>query len=148
MAYQSRRGPRAVQSKLRRYFDKTPTFVEDKTDEESCHDFSRNGPLSPRILIVILLYLVADSGRRGYKHLLDEFCDECLDFGLDLPTEQAVSAAAFCKARRRLKPEVYRALLHEVADGFQKTHGLVRAFEVPCSGAKNGRSRGYHLILP
>ncbi len=97
--------------------------MEDKTDEESRHDFSRNGPLSPRLLIVILLYLVADAGRRGYKHLLDEFWDECVDFGLELPTEQAVSAAAFCKARRKLKPEVCRALLHEVVDGFQKTHG-------------------------
>ncbi|MEE9391852.1 MAG: hypothetical protein V3W41_05025 [Planctomycetota bacterium] len=100
-----------------------PAFVEDKIDDESRRDFSRNGPLSPRLLIVILLYLVTDAGRRGYKHLLDEFWDECEDFGLELPTEQAVSAAAFCKARKKLKPEVFRALLHEVVDGSQETHG-------------------------
>jgi hypothetical protein len=86
-------------------------------------DFTRSGPLSLKVLLTLLLYLVADAGRRGYEALLDEFWDECRDLSVPLPTESPISASAFCQARKKIDPEFIRALLHHVADEFEKTHG-------------------------
>lgn len=59
--------------------------------------------------------MVADNKRRGYQHLLDGFWDEARSYGLELPTETAVSAASFCTARHKITSELLRHALHEVA---------------------------------
>ena len=86
-------------------------------------DFSRSGPLSLKIMLTLLLYLVADAGRRGYEALLDAFWDECRDQDVLLPTDRPVSASAFCQARKKLEPEFVRSVLHHVADSFEDMHG-------------------------
>ncbi len=113
-------------------------------------DFSRKGPLSPGILITLLLYLVADSGRRGYKALLDAFWDECRTFGLPLPTEKPVSASAFCQARMKIEPQLVRRLLHESVDRFDAQHGqdfrLKGHRVVACDGSKVNVRRSDELF--
>ena len=59
--------------------------------------------------------MVADSNRRGYQHLLEGFWDEARSYGLQLPTEEPVSAASFCTARHKITPDLLRHMLHEVA---------------------------------
>lgn len=86
-------------------------------------DFSRSGPLSPELLVTLLLYLVVDAGRCGYVALLDAFWDECRDHDIPLPTEQPVSGSAFCQARKKIDPEFIRSLIHQVADQFDQMHG-------------------------
>jgi len=66
-------------------------------------------------LTTLLLYMVADGNRRGYRHLLDAFWDEARSHGLDLPTDERVSAPAFCTARHKITPELLRHLIHEIA---------------------------------
>ena len=125
MAHLSRRDGRSIQSEIRSYFTKLEGLFsssEWKSFKDSSASFSRNGPLSPSLLIVFLLYLVADSGRRGYKNLLDSFWDECQSFGIELPTDDPVSAAAFCKARRKLKPESLLFILQLANKDFYKRH--------------------------
>jgi len=78
-------------------------------------DFSRAGPLSPQLLTTLLLYMVADGNRRGYRHLLDAFWDEARGHGLPLPTEQPVSAASFCDARHKITSDMLRHMVHGVA---------------------------------
>jgi hypothetical protein len=73
--------------------------------------------------VTLLLYLVADAGRRGYQNLLAGFWDEARSYGLSLPTDSPVSAAAFCKARYKLRPELIRELLRHVAEDFDKRFG-------------------------
>ncbi len=85
--------------------------------------FSRNGTLSPDLLLILLLYMVADANRRGYSQLVDAFWDEAKSFGLSLPTQEPVSGVAFCKARRKLPTEVIRTLVHRVADRFDGRFG-------------------------
>jgi len=97
--------------------------VESSVFREREQDFSRSGPLSLELLVALLLYLVADAGRRGYEALLDSFWDECQDHGISLPTEQPVTGSAFCQARKKIDPEFIRSLLHEAADRFEHTHG-------------------------
>jgi len=65
--------------------------------------------------------MVAQGDRRGYQHLLDEFWAEAEDQGVPLPSPAPVSAAAFCKARQGLKPELLRELLHRVGDQTDRT---------------------------
>lgn len=59
--------------------------------------------------------MVADGNRRGYRHLLDAFWDEARSHGLDLPTEEPVSAPSFCTARHKITPDLLRHLIHEIA---------------------------------
>ncbi len=97
--------------------------VKSSVFREREQDFSRSGPLSLELLVALLLYLIADAGRRGYEALLDAFWDECRDHQVPLPTQAPVSASAFCQARKKIAPEFVRSLLHQVADGFDKMHG-------------------------
>lgn len=112
-------------------------------------DFSRSGPLSPDLLITLLLYMVADANRRGYRHLIDAFWDEAGSYGLALPREQAVSSAALCKARRKISPDLVLALLHQAADTFDAQFGSNlrwngrRVFAV--DGSKVNVQRGQNL---
>jgi hypothetical protein len=79
-------------------------------------DFTRAGPLTPELLVTLLLFMAGDAGRRGYELLLDAFWEEAARAGIALPREAPVSAAAFCKARRKLKPQLFAALLTIVGD--------------------------------
>ncbi|MBK8976119.1 MAG: IS4 family transposase [Planctomycetes bacterium] len=89
--------------------------VGDPTLRHRSRDFTRTGPLKPALLTTLLLYMVGDGNRRGYRHLLDAFWDECASQGLELPTEQPVTAAAFCQARGKLPAELLRRVLHGAA---------------------------------
>lgn len=103
--------------------------------------------------------MVADANRRGYRHLLNGFWDEAHSLGLKLPTDEPVSAPAFCEARHKITTSLLRHMLRELAqdsiedfgsshrwlgrrvfavDGtkvnLQRSHDLVREFGVPESG--------------
>lgn len=62
--------------------------------------------------------MVADANRRGYELLLHGFWDEARGHSLPLPSRRAISAAAFCKARRKITPDLLRQLLQLVKDEF------------------------------
>ena len=80
------------------------------------YDFSRNGDLSPELLVTFLVYMVADSNRRGIRHLLAAFWADAEEIGLQLPRETPVSAPSICNARGRLNSEVFRDILYKLAD--------------------------------
>lgn len=83
-------------------------------------DFTRQGLLSPLVLVALILRMVSQGDRRGYAHLLDEFWEDAEDQGIDLGRARPVSAAAFCKARHKLKPEVFRHLLRDASQVFDE----------------------------
>lgn len=58
--------------------------------------------------------MVADRNRRGYQGLLEQFWQNALSWGLPLPQDKPVSAAAFCKARLKLPGSLLRELLKSV----------------------------------
>jgi len=72
--------------------------------------------LQPELLVTLLLYMVADANRRGYRHLLDGFWDEARSLGLKLPTDEPVSAPSFCVARRKITTALLRHMLRELAE--------------------------------
>ena len=81
-------------------------------------DFSRDGTLTPELLLTLLLYMIADANRRGYGLLLHGFWDDARGHSLPLPSTRAISAAAFCKARRKITPDLLRQLLQLVKGEF------------------------------
>jgi len=85
--------------------------------------FSRRGPLSPELLVSLLLYQVRHGDRRGYARMLEAFWDEAHSAGCELPREEPVTAQAFSAARHKLPPRVVRSLVHCAADAFYDTHG-------------------------
>jgi hypothetical protein len=89
--------------------------ASDPALRRKARDFSRDGVLTPDLLIVLLLFMVADGNRRGYRHILDSFWDECASHDVRLPTEQPVTAAAFCQARSKLPSDLLRQVLHKAA---------------------------------
>lgn len=113
-------------------------------------DFSRHGPLQPELLTTLLLYMIADGNRRGYRHLLDGFWDEARSFGLELPTEEPVSAASFCNARHKITAKHLRRMLQDLAADFfddafgtqLRWHGR-RVFAL--DGTKINLQRGHDL---
>jgi hypothetical protein len=78
-------------------------------------DFSRGGPLSPELLVVMLLYMVGDGNRRGYRRLLEGFWDEARSHGMPLPTEVPISATSFCSARPKITSGLFKHVLQEIA---------------------------------
>jgi len=70
----------------------------------------RNGPLSPKVLLTIILLLVSPVGKRGYRLLLEWFWDQARG-KIPLPAPEPVSPSALCQARRKLAPEAVRALV-------------------------------------
>lgn len=62
-----------------------------------------------------MLYMAGDGNRRGYRHVLDAFWDECKSHGVPLPTDEPVSAPAFCQARGKLSSDLLRQVLHAAA---------------------------------
>ena len=77
-------------------------------------DFTRGGSLTPEVLLTLMLFMAGDAGRRGYGHLLEDFWIEARRSGIVLPCEDPVTAVAFCKARRKLKPALFASLLSKV----------------------------------
>lgn len=116
------------------------------------------------MLLTLLLFQVADAGRSGYERLLEGFWDQAREQGLDLATDEPVSAAAFCQARAKLDPQSVRLLVHRVADDFERTHGERMRFKgrrlLAVDGTKlllqrspelwdayGGPSSGYHPLV-
>ena len=64
---------------------------------------------------MLLLFMSGDGNRRGYRHMLDAFWDQCASHGVPLPTEEPVSASAFCQARGKLPDALLREVLHGAA---------------------------------
>jgi hypothetical protein len=96
------------------------------TWQRDCHrspgDFTRAGPLTPELLVTLLLFMAADAGRRGYGLMLDAFWEEAGRSGIGLSLDEPVSAAAFCKARRKLKPELLASFLAMVGKVIGEKH--------------------------
>ena len=67
--------------------------------------------------------MVADGNRRGYTEVLEHFWTNACNWGLKLPQSRPVSAAAFCKARRKLPSSLLRDLLKIVNGRFVQDFG-------------------------
>lgn len=90
--------------------------------------------------------MVGDANRRGYRHLLDAFWDECASHGIALPSEEPVSASALCQARQKISIDLLRDVLHAAATTFADTYPELwewrgrRVFAVDGSKVNLGRS--------
>lgn len=101
--------------------------VHDHRFRREPRDFSREGPLDPKLLTTLVLYMVADANRRGYQLLLDAFWDEARTHGLPLPTQDPITAPSFCNARHKITSELLMHMLHQIAaHSFWDERGVAR----------------------
>jgi Transposase DDE domain len=117
LAWKSRRNLMANSVPQTSFLELIESFsqtVKTMQPRQGSRDFSRKGPLSPTLLLTLILYMIADGTRRGYDLLLEAFWDEARSLGLPLPQEEAVSASSFCSARQKLRDNLFPALLHHV----------------------------------
>jgi len=91
--------------------------------------FTRDGALSPELLISLLVYMASDGGRRGYQQVLDAFWDEAKSSGVALPTADPVSSASFCNARKRICAAAVRQVLLDASAEFDRVHGPAHRFQ-------------------
>jgi hypothetical protein len=105
---------RADISSIQRVFSSISHVARDEASRVHRHDFSRQGLLSPEFLTLLLLYMIADAGRRGYQQLLIEFWDEAQQAGLRIPQEDPVAAPSFSDARAKLSPDALQIMTAEV----------------------------------
>lgn len=98
------------------------------------NDFTRNGVLRPAVLVALILRMVSQGDRRGYRHLLEEFWHEASEQGVDLGSDVPVSAAALCLARQRLHSEIFRDLLHKACSTLDGDRALRR--DLLCKGRR------------
>lgn len=107
-----------------RIFDLIAEILSTASDpalRRKARDFSRQGPLTPDLLLVLMLFMASDGNRRGYRHVLDAFWDECASHNVPLPTDRPVTAAAFCQARSKLPSELLRQVLQGAARKMEAT---------------------------
>ena len=95
--------------------------ASDPRSRVNTHDFTRDCKLTPELFVVLLLFMVGDRNRRGYRHILDAFWDECSSHGVPLPTETPVTASAFYQARAKLSDDLLRHVLHQAAAEMDST---------------------------
>ncbi len=76
--------------------------------------FSRGGTLSPELMVALLMFMVGDGRRRGYREMLEAFWDQAALAGVPLPTSAPVSASAFCQARDKVSTKFLKSLLVDV----------------------------------
>ena len=139
----------AIEGTACQFFELVSSILEKASDPDlrrRPHDFSRNGTLSPDLLVTLLLFMVGDANRRGYRHLLDAFWDECASHGLSLPTQKPVSAPAFCQARSKISTAMLRHVLQQASSQFTEAFDKLsrwrgrRVFAVDGSKFHLGRS--------
>lgn len=99
------------------FFEEISSLIQLATRDEvgiGASSFSRGGPLSPELMVTLLMFMVGDGRRRGYREMLESFWDQATLAGLQLPTDEPVSASAFCQAREKVSPGFLKCLLREV----------------------------------
>jgi hypothetical protein len=80
--------------------------------------FSRGGALSPELMVALLLFMVGDGRRRGYREMLEAAWEQGAQAGIPLPTEKPVSASAFCQARDKVSCGFLSQLLAQLDERF------------------------------
>jgi len=153
LARWSRGDPHATLCDIRNYFSSISELLTSEKGQlfrQRHVDFIRSRVLSPELVVLLLLYLVADAGKRGYQLLLRAFWDECSSHGLPLRSETPVTGQAFCAARRKLKPELLRQLVVRSAAQWDSQHGASHRFRgfrvLAIDGAKINLNRGDELF--
>jgi hypothetical protein len=70
----------------------------------------RKRTLNSQILVSFLLKLVESKNTQGYGSNLAEFWESCLEKGISLPQDKAVSASSLCASRSKLPEDIFIVL--------------------------------------
>ena len=106
--------------------------------------FTRNRALTLPVMVGIILTMVSDAGRSGYRHLVTTFWSAAKLVAIPLRQKLPVNASAFCKARQRLPWQLFQTLFEDVAKKFVDRFGS----ELLWKGRRLLAADGLKLTLP
>jgi hypothetical protein len=72
-------------------------------------------------MVGLVLTMVGDAGRLGYRHLVNKFWSAAMLVGIPLRQKLPVDGSAFCKARQKLPWQFFESLFEDVAAKFVGT---------------------------
>ncbi|MBN2571721.1 MAG: IS4 family transposase [Ignavibacteriales bacterium] len=96
-----------------------PHSIDDK-DKFSTNHFSRKRIFTIDFLTFCIIYLISDQNRFGYKHILQTIWKKLRELGLAIITDFGPTAAAFCKARKKLPAKIIKDMFYRVVDLLNK----------------------------
>ena len=74
----------------------------------------RKRVLNTLLIVLFVFRLVQSTNRQGYEITLNELWENCRALKVELPREKPVSAAAMCKARDKVKADLFKKLHYEI----------------------------------
>ena len=74
----------------------------------------RKRVLNTMLIVLFVFRLAQSTNRRGYEISLNELWENCRALKVELPREKPVSAAAMCKARDKVKADLFKTLHYEI----------------------------------
>jgi hypothetical protein len=80
--------------------------------------------LNSQLLVTFLLKLVESKNKQGYGSNLVQFWESCLNQGIKLAQDKAVSASSLCEARQKLSEDIFIELNQELVALWNKTPDL------------------------
>lgn len=72
------------------------------------------------MILVLLIFRLICSQRRGYNINISELWDNCEGFGLSLPQDKPVSASSFSEARNKLDANIFKEINTKVLDIYKE----------------------------
>ena len=96
--------------------------------------FTQGGKWHPRLLILALLYMAADAGRRSYRGVIEALWGEARALRLKLPRAEEATAPAFCNAR----PKLHTALMGRLVQTMAK--------QASTAAGESGKWKGRRLL--
>lgn len=92
-----------------------PQNIKDKNKFSPKH-FTRQRIFTVDFLTFCIIYLISDQNRFGYKHILQTLWKKLRELGLAIVTDFGPTAAAFCKARKKLPAKIIKDMFYRVIE--------------------------------
>ena len=106
--------------------------------------FTRKRALTIPVMVGMLLTMVSDAGRLGYRYLLHQFWITAKSIRFPLFQELPADSSAFCRARQKLPWQFLQALFLDVAAKFETKFGK----QLRWKGRRILAADGVKLTLP
>jgi hypothetical protein len=120
-------GPVRHQVSLGDLLDKLHGLIADVGDHHKHggrrKNFTRDRALTLPVMVGLILTMVSDAGRLGYRLLIHKFWTAAMLVGIPLSQKLPVDGSAFCKARQKLPWQFFETLFEDVAAKFVTRFG-------------------------
>ena len=90
-------------------------------DEFDAHWRQRRRLIDTRLLMLFIFRLVFSKNHQGYGTTIVELWAQCRCMGVPLPQPKPVAASAFCNARKKLDPAIFKTLNARILAAYEQS---------------------------